>query len=815
MSQSGIIWLGEPGSEHPDWVGAKAAMLSRLIGRYPIPLGFCVTASAPSDEGKLPAELEAAVRKAYRELTERCGAPDLPVVVRSSAIDEDGATASFAGIYESYLNVVGSEAVVAAVRLVQASALSERARVYRRNRRQPPDDPRMAVLVQRMIIADASFVAFSMNPLSIGSDDIAINSAWGLGTTIVDGSSTADTHLVRRRDRAVLLQLCGRQTTEVSAVPGGTAISALPPERRGASALGPDEVTAVCEMIVRLENELGFGVDIEGARVGSALHLLQCRPISTLFPVRWEKEEDKLGTWLREDLHFPYVVSPAGGEYARYGMYAGLARLQLEQDWPSRAEARVLNGYVYVNWLYLVTSDKLQARRSTLQAANLQRAHGVLDEWQHAIRPRLDEIYRSIDAMDFSTAAPEAALTLWSWLWALVEETWYLHFKLLYPCMAAARHLQEVCAEHFPDLGPAAALKLAEGRVEQPHRVRQDLHALAQAFYSSSLVSKFQGAAPMEAWSRVAASAGQEPFGAAFLAFLTEHGHLGVNADDLALATWADEPWRIFGELERTLHSPEAPEAQRQRQLAESDALFAELCQRLKDRPQARQHLEEAVALARAVTPLIEDHNYFIDRRLHAKVRRALLRAGARLVASRALASADDVFLLYRDEIAGVLDAPTDCCSLVMQRKQDMRDQQRLRPPSQLTSQPDVDPELPASPLVDVGLLRGTPASAGRGRGRARIIVTGTEIDRVQPGDVLVCHTVNLAWIALFPSLAALVTSTGGMLSHSAIAAREFGLPAVVGLTGATELLADGMFLEVDGTTGAVRISPDESVRLP
>lgn len=271
-----IVWLGDAGSADPAVVGGKAANLSRLAGDFTVPAGFCVTGLQPDDE--VPARLLAS---AYEELAARCAVPDPEVAVRSSAADEDGASASFAGQHETVLNVTGHESLVSAVRDCLASFAADRATSYRWARGLPPHAPRCAVLVQRLIPADVAGVAFSMDPVSGDPKSIVVNASFGLGESIVGGTVTPDTYTVHAETLAITSREIGDKRVMTVPVPGGVDDVPVPRYLRAVTTLGDDQVRAVARATADLQRRMGAPVDVEFAWFRDELHLLQCRPIST------------------------------------------------------------------------------------------------------------------------------------------------------------------------------------------------------------------------------------------------------------------------------------------------------------------------------------------------------------------------------------------------------------------------------------------------------------------------------------------------------------------------------------------------------
>lgn len=281
-----VLWLGEDGCDDTAVVGGKAAHLSRLMRHFRVPDGFCLSLAEgelgrPEEDGLTPA-LRELVTAAYERLGERVGRSDPPVAVRSSALDEDSAGASFAGQHETYLNVTGAEAVAEAVARCWASARTERALEYRRSHGlEAPSGP-IPVLVQSLVLADASGVVFSVDPVSGDHDHVVINASWGLGESVVAGSVNPDTFRLRRAD----LSLEGRQIASKErmtvAVPGGTEEVGVPWPLRGQPAIDDGQATEMARVALRLEDHFGWPVDMECCWAGGELYTLQCRAVTAL-----------------------------------------------------------------------------------------------------------------------------------------------------------------------------------------------------------------------------------------------------------------------------------------------------------------------------------------------------------------------------------------------------------------------------------------------------------------------------------------------------------------------------------------------------
>jgi phosphoenolpyruvate synthase/pyruvate phosphate dikinase len=290
-----VLWLGHADCHDVNRAGAKAAHLSRLASRYRIPPGFCITAQAYCQWAELidstrPASptpsillaLADALASAYRDLGEICGVADPRVAVRSSAVDEDGFTHSFAGQHETYLNIVGAHAVAEAVVRCWISVRTARALAYRQQQGLSVAGAGLAVLIQQLVPADASAVVFSANPITRSNDEVMINASWGLGESIVSGTVTPDTYIVRKSDLAIGFRDIAEKRRMTVLAQHGTHEVPVPCRHQKTPSIDDGQVVELARLSMALETAMGWPVDIECAYRGRDLYLLQCRPITTL-----------------------------------------------------------------------------------------------------------------------------------------------------------------------------------------------------------------------------------------------------------------------------------------------------------------------------------------------------------------------------------------------------------------------------------------------------------------------------------------------------------------------------------------------------
>jgi pyruvate,water dikinase len=276
-----LLWLGDPKSFDVALVGGKAANLSRLARLYHrVPDGFSLPITV-MDQAH-PLDLRDEITAAISDLMACHRLSEFIAAVRSSAVDEDGATASFAGQHETYLNIVGADAIIRSVTRCWESARSEHALDYRRQQGLSVERPQIAVLVQQLVAADVAAVVFSANPISRNRDEVMINASWGLGESIVGGTVRPDTFVVRKSDLAVVQRIIADKQCMTVPMPGGTHEVETPRFLRNTSSLNDDQVIEMAKLALTLETTMEYPVDVECAFAAGDLYLLQCRPITTL-----------------------------------------------------------------------------------------------------------------------------------------------------------------------------------------------------------------------------------------------------------------------------------------------------------------------------------------------------------------------------------------------------------------------------------------------------------------------------------------------------------------------------------------------------
>jgi phosphohistidine swiveling domain-containing protein len=531
---------------------------------------------------------------------------------------------------------------------------------------------------------------------------------------------------------------------------------------------------------------------------------------TTEFPIEWAEAGDAELTWERDDMHMPMALSPLSADYVQVlidGMPYG--REKVGNPW--RWHLRIFNGYVYM----AARPDKPVVDEAAMLEAIAARQRELIptaaDRWRDRSLPELRAIRDWFDNLDIDSATLTDLADMWADAWEQAKRAWQIHFLAIRAPYQVADDLADLYETVVPGAPPGEALRLIQGQAHELHEVDRSLDALAELVADDArLRATFDGGAP----SRDTLAA--LPEGARLMLaldrFLAEHGHLGGSFDDLAFPSWAEDPGMVLEDIARRLENdgPKS-EARLRLLLAEADALADDVRRRLADRPEELDRFERLLTDARAVGPLTEVHNYWIDRLIQALVRSFALRVGARLRHAGVIDAPGDVLYLRRTEIQELLLEPAGRHATVAERRREHERQKAMIAPYRVGKPPD-EPAEPDrfdggrfEPDVD-GTLRGTGASAGIRVGTARVVLGPADFRNVRPGDVIVAPSSNPSWIPLFVIAGGVLTNTGGVACHAAVVAREFGLPAVVGLGDATTRIPDGATVEMDGTTGRVRI---------
>src|ERR687883_1513060 len=503
-------------------------------------------------------------------------------------------------------------------------------------------------------------------------------------------------------------------------------------------------------------------------------------------------------TWLPDPSHYPEQMTPLSATVWFASMGRGLHEAMRELAGPFGGfETRTELGWAYEGQL----EPDWKHEPAVLREAALTLA----ERSERELRPRVEALTREQEAMRPEEPPPAEAATLLDRLLEIVREQWTIHFLVVVPAQIAMELLHDRCVQLLGDDDPLAPYRLLEGLPNESTIADRELTRLAERARELRVDRLVREHAPGDALVRLP----QVQDGRRFLhqldAYLLRYGGR-ARWHELSLPREAESPQLTLESIRLLLEAPQRPTSQVG---AERERFEAETLARA---PELREVLEPVKAAA----PLKETHTYFIDYPALLATREALVGFGRRLAAEGALAAPGDVWMLSAAELREAVLEWRPLHELVAARRDELSRGRREGPRPFLGDPPaEQERHVVLEKFYGPGgdgagaAVRGVGASPGVAEGRARLVSGPSDFGRVEPGDVLVATTTTPAWTPLFPSLAALVTATGGILSHAAVVAREYRLPAVVGATNALDGLPDGARVRVDGSTGVVVVLAD------
>jgi phosphohistidine swiveling domain-containing protein len=518
-------------------------------------------------------------------------------------------------------------------------------------------------------------------------------------------------------------------------------------------------------------------------------------------------------TWTFDPSHYPEPMTPLSADVWFAAMGAGIRSAARELKAPFGGFETTIwgGGWAYEHEL----EPEWEADPEAMRAAAL----GVARLWECEYRPRAEAITEEILRMRPERPPPREAVALLDRLLELTFEQWRLHFLTVIPVHLAREVVHDAYVERFGKQDELEPYRLIEGLPNETLAADErlwEIAELARRLDVAETIAELPGSAAL---ARLGETAHGRRVLLELARYLDSYGGRS-RLHELSEPRAAERPELALDTVRLFLERPRDFPGERAAKAAERDRLEAETLARIAD-PAEREAFADVLRRCVAAVPLEESHSYAIDYPGLAAVREVLLGCGRRLVAEGRLDAPDDVFMLRWSELrTAVSDSwGPPLRELAAERRRELADARRSTPPSYLGPPPKSDVELapavakfygvPGSARLEGDVLHGTAASTGRAVGPARIVRTREDFARVRPGDVLVCTTTTPAWTPLFGSVSALVADTGGILSHAAVVAREYSIPAVVGAEVATATIPDGARVAVDGDAGTATILRD------
>jgi pyruvate,water dikinase len=843
-------------------VGGKAASLAELthIDGVHVPTGICITTAAsqrtiaqavsrtgvidrlsrinPSDHeairelsvvlhhaveaAPIPDDVVYAITQSLNELGEQTAC-----AVRSSATAEDSATASFAGQQDTYLNVRGAEALLRHVSRCWASLFTDRAIAYRMRNAIDHRSVGIAVVVQRMVQPYAAGVAFTADPVTGNRRAVIVEAIYGLGEAFVSGTVDADRYEVRGRE-IVARNIARKRTRVDAAAAGGTESRAVHADLQDRPVLTEPQILSLAELSRRIETHFGRPQDIEWCLVDDAFQIVQSRPITTLFPVPNVTDGDRhVYVSVGHAQMMTDAMKPLGISFwqltAGRPMYEAGGRLFVDATKElaapaSRAALLDLFG----------RSDPLL--RDALQTLIERGDYATADASADAPVPTatkapllvadpavVDGLIERSNAALATLQADIAAMTgvaLIDFIQRDMQETRRLLFdpashQVIMSGMEAAWWLNDRMDEWLGEKNAVDALSQSV-----PHNVTSEMGLalldVADVVREHPEVVGFLQHAGGDAFlDDMPSVAGGAEARAAIVGWLERYGMRCAGEIDITRPRWTERPSTIIPMILANVRDFEPGEAARRfaAGVQQASSKTAELLERVRALPDGDRKAEETRSMidrVRTFSGYREFPKFALIKRYFV-YRQRLLQKAERLTDAGVLRRSEDIFYLTMPELHDVVRTSHVDQQMIQRRREDFEWFTTLTPPRVLTSDGEMMSGAYRRDDVPADALIGLPVSSGTVEGRARVVLDAATAN-LEPGDILVTRWTDPSWTPLFVSIRGLITEVGGLMTHGAVIAREYGLPAVVAVPHATQLIRDRDRIRLNGTTGLITL---------
>ncbi|WP_049580724.1 rifamycin-inactivating phosphotransferase [Streptomyces sp. SBT349] len=786
----------------------------------------------------IPGDLAAEITGALARFGERAA-----YAVRSSATAEDLPTASFAGQQDTYLNVMGPAAILTHISRCWASLFTERAVIYRRRNGIDHRTVQMAVVVQRMVFPHAAGVLFTADPVGGDRTVATVDAGFGLGEALVSGLVNPDVFTVR--DGEVVARAIAAKQRAVRALPaGGTREVEIDPRRREQPSLTDEQVLRLVRLGRRIEAHFGRPQDIEWCLVDDDFRIVQSRPITTLFPIPESGDQENhvyvsvghgqmmtdpmkplgLSVWrltAMVPMHeaggrlFVDVTRRLASPASRTGLLDALGRgdplirdaletvLDRGDFVPSLPDADPPPGGPPAGG----ASAPIEADPAIVTEL-IERSRASIAALERAIRTKSGPAL-----FDFLLGAFEEhkrvlgdPLSLQA-ITAGMEATWWLNDTLRE--WLGEKNAADTLTLSAPD-NVTSEMGLALLDVADVIRPLPEVVAFLEAGAGNE-GARNEGAGNEDFLDELAKLPGGTAAREAVETYLDRYGMRCVGEIDITRPRWRERPTTLVPLILDNVRNfgPGAAERRFEQGRRKAREKERDVLSRLRALPDGDRKADETRRMIDRVRTFIgyrEYPKYGIVSR-YFLYKRALLEEAGRLVQADVLSQREDIYYLTFQELHDVVRSNRADDRLIQRRKDAFRSYHALTPPRVLTSDGEALTGAYRRDDVPAGALIGLPVSAGTVEGRARVILDMAKAG-LEAGDILVTAHTDPSWSPLFVGIAGLVTEVGGLMTHGAVIAREYGLPAVVGVEGATRLIRDGQRIRVHGTDGYVELLP-------
>jgi len=755
--------------------------------------------------------------------------------VRSSATAEDLPTASFAGQQDTYLNIIGKEAILKHITKCWASLFTERAVIYRLQNGFDHRKVHMSVVVQEMVSPNAAGIFFTADPVTSNRKVSSIDASFGLGEALVSGLVNADNYKVRN-GKVIDKKISTKKLAIYALKDGGTEEQEIEPERQNRQALTDEQILQLERLGRKIEEHFGCPQDIEWCLADDTFYIVQSRPITTLYPIPEANDKENhvyLSVGHQQMMTNP--LKPLGmslmelisyGKWSRAGgrLFIDVAQMlaspdsrkillnNMKQLEPLTKDA--IMTIIERDFIKCLPNDKKEQSSGNSDKvkppaepqAQIENNPSIVSDLIRKSQTSIEELKQNIQGksgtnlIDFilediqelkrilfdpqSSAVFMAAINASLWINEKMSE--WLGEK------NAADILSQSVPNNITSEMGLALMDVADVIRPYPEVIDYLLNVKDDNFLETLV--KLDG--------------GQEARDA-ILSYLDKYGMRCSGEIDITKPRFSEKPTALVPMILSNIRNFEPNASNRKFELGRQEALEKEkeLLERLNTLPDGEEKVKETKRMIDLIRNFIGFREYpkygMVSR--YFVYKQALLKEADRLVQANVIHEKEDIYYLTFEEISEVIATNKLDSHIICKRKEEYKLFEKLTPPRVITSEGEIIAGEYKRENLPAGAMAGLPVSSGVIEGRARVILS-MEDANLEDGDILVTTFTDLSWTPLFVSLKGLVTEVGGLMTHGAVIAREYGLPAVVGVENATQLIKDGQRIRVHGTEGYVEI---------
>lgn len=766
---------------------------------------------------------------------------DISYAVRSSATAEDMPTASFAGQHDTYLNVMGIEAILHHVKMCWASLYTERAVTYRIQNGFDHQEVSIAIVVQKMITPDTSGIMFTAEPNTSNRKVVAIDASFGLGEALVSGLVNADHYQVR--DKKIIKKIIGKK--ELALYPnrtGGTYEKVITDDSMHNQALTDEQIIMLEETGRLIESYFGCPQDIEWCIKDNQLYIVQSRPITTLFPLPTSENGEirvlistghlQMMTFSIKPLGLSFLQMALGD--APYQLIGGYLYNDITHDLATpigRLMVKKLLGMIGDNLMtdgiIQITKDKSLLKslaKGTDKTFKTEKGPNGFKVMSNMIKQyresNPDTVKPFIDQEEDAIAKMQKEISNLSGA-ALIDYIYDDHtdrrFKIVNPENAATLGMPILLSMWFNRIVKKVTgeINAADTIIKSiPYSVTSDtaddlLDVSDVVRQYPEVLTYFESANDLSFFEDLEQINGGLVVSEAIKMYLTKYGMRCSGDIDITVPRWKEKPTMLIPLILNNIKNfePGARNRLHAEGIADYEKKMALWSQKLESKLGGKRRANRLRKIGDIIRNISGYREYpkFSYMKRYLTYKEHMLTEADQLVKEGVIHDREDIFYLYLKELMEVVKTRTLDYNIIETRKRDYKSYEHLTPQRIITSDGDViegnydSKDFPANALV------GVPVSAGVIEGRARVIHSMADAD-FEEGDILVTEFTDPSWTPVFISISGLITEVGGVSTHGAVISREYGLPAIVSVENATKIIRDGQRIRLDGSRGFVEI---------